>query len=203
VKNLTEDLRSNFADEEYRYGYVESFLDTYIAAQIHALREQRKLEQANVAQLMGTKQSAISRLENVNYSAWTVSTLKRLARVFAVRLKISFEEFSTLPADIEHFNTANLRRRPFHQDPVFGNNRVLASIVTIAAEKNPHQEIAPPEVNPEVSGVKMLDEYMQEASARRGTKKPSQFDESQKGNNLWNSLLSSSPEQSHLSKQVI
>jgi transcriptional regulator with XRE-family HTH domain len=117
---LTAVLRRSFRDEEYRYGYVESFLDAFIAAQLRALRLQRGWEQADVAQRMGTKQSAVSRLENVNYSSWNISTLKRLAKVFGVRLKVTFEEFSTLPTDIENFQTKALERRSFEQDLVLG-----------------------------------------------------------------------------------
>jgi transcriptional regulator with XRE-family HTH domain len=117
---LTAALRRSFRDEEYRYGYVESFLDAFIAAQLRALRLQRGWEQADVAERMGTRQSAVSRLENVNYSSWSISTLKRLAKVFGVRLKVSFEEFSTLPTDVENFQTKGLERRSFDQDPVLG-----------------------------------------------------------------------------------
>jgi transcriptional regulator with XRE-family HTH domain len=117
---LTAALRRSFRDEEYRYGYVESFLDAFIAAQLRALRSQRGWEQEDLAKRMGTKQSAISRLENVNYSSWSISTLKRLARVFGVRLKVSFEEFATLPTDIENFNTCALERRSFEHDRILG-----------------------------------------------------------------------------------
>lgn len=117
---LTVALRRSFRDDEYRYGYVESFLDAFIAAQLRALRLQRGWEQEDVAKRMGTKQSAISRLENVNYSSWSISTLKRLAKVFGVRLKVSFEEFATLPTDIENFKTSALERRQFEHDLVLG-----------------------------------------------------------------------------------
>ena len=69
---------------------------------------------------MQTGQSAISRLEDVNYSSWSISTLKRLARVFGVRLKVSFEEFATLPTDVDTFSLMNLRRASFENDAVFG-----------------------------------------------------------------------------------
>ena len=146
---LTAALRRSFRDEEYRYGYVESFLDAFIAAQLRALRLQRGWEQLDVAQRMGTKQSAISRLENVNYSSWSISTLKRLARVFGVRLKVSFEEFATLPTDIENFQTSALERRGFEQDTVLGprawwnigneNNEAPRR-----QEQNPSQELLNP-----------------------------------------------------------
>ncbi len=129
MSRLVDELRESFNDEEYRYGYVESFLDTYIAAQIRTLRESMPLSQPELAAVLNTKQSAISRLENVNYSAWSVRTLKRLARSFGVRLKISFEEFSTLPSDLTNFNKERLYKRPFHNDPIFGRPSAAISLV--------------------------------------------------------------------------
>jgi transcriptional regulator with XRE-family HTH domain len=129
VSVSVEDLRQEFRDPEYRYGYAESFLDTYIAAQIKTLREQRKWDQAELATRIGTKQSAISRLENVNYSSWSVSTLKRLARAFELRLKISFEDFSTLAFDVQNFNARTLRRVSFSSDPFWA---MLSPSVSLA-----------------------------------------------------------------------
>ena len=181
MSQLINDLRKSFSDEEYRYGYVESFLDTYIAAQIRTLREQRALTQSDLAQRLETKQAAISRLENVNYSAWNISTLKRLARAFRVRLRISFEEFAALPAEIEGFNRTNLQRRSFESDPVFGQ-RALALIVMPLAEGKPEQL--------KKTAVGILDEYMRTTSERE--KKQPKFAETPKGEGAWNSLLYSS-----------
>ncbi|HEX4485138.1 MAG TPA: helix-turn-helix transcriptional regulator [Terriglobales bacterium] len=117
---LTIALRRSFKDEEYRYGYVESFLDAFIAAQIRALRLQRGWEQFDLASRMQTTQSGISRLEDVNYSSWSLKTLKRLAKVFGLRLKVSFEEFATLPEDIDNFRPIALERTPFENDCILG-----------------------------------------------------------------------------------
>src|SRR5664280_1094872 len=89
-------LKQDFQDEEYRHAYAEDFLNTWVATQIVALREQRKLSQAELGKLIGTKQPGVSRLENVNHSTWKTETLKRIARALGVRLKISFETFGSL-----------------------------------------------------------------------------------------------------------
>lgn len=116
---LIEQLRHSFEDEEYRNAYAESFLNSYVAAQIKVLRETYPLTQTELAEKVGTKQPGIARLENVNYSAWKVETLRKLARALSVRLKISFEEWGTLPDEIEHFTREHLLRAPFERDPVF------------------------------------------------------------------------------------
>ena len=119
VGTVTEQLRHPFADEEYRNGYAESFLNSYVAAQIKVLREAYPLTQSELAEKVGTKQPGIARLENVNYSAWKVETLRKLARAFGVRLKITFEEWGTLPTEVESFSREHLMRAPFARDPVF------------------------------------------------------------------------------------
>ena len=97
-------------DPEYRSGYANAFMNAFIAAQIKTIREQRDLTQAELADLVGTKQAEISCLENVNYDAWEVATLVRIAKAFDVWLKITFEEFDTLPGEIKKFKRKNLER---------------------------------------------------------------------------------------------
>lgn len=119
MNQLVEQLRQSFQDEDYRNAYAESFMNSHVAAQIKTLREESELTQEELAQKIGTKQAGISRLENVNYSAWKVETLRKIARALKVRLKITFEEFGTLPAEVECFSRKAMLRAPFDKDPVF------------------------------------------------------------------------------------
>jgi transcriptional regulator with XRE-family HTH domain len=126
MNELIEQLRAPFCeDQEYRASYAESFMNSFVAAQIKVLREQRDLSQQELADLVGTKQAGISRLENINYTAWKVETLTRLARAFDVRLKITFEEFGTLPDDVDSFGRRSLERVAFKDDPVFTSSLTL------------------------------------------------------------------------------
>jgi hypothetical protein len=54
-----------------------------------------------------------------------VETLRKLARALGVRLRISFEEFGTLPDEFESFRRENLLRAPFEHDPVFNPTAML------------------------------------------------------------------------------
>jgi transcriptional regulator with XRE-family HTH domain len=74
--------------------------NAFVSAQIKALKEDRELTQEQIAELIGTQQSGVSRLLRSDYSAWNVDTLRRLARAFGVRLCIRFEEFGTLLTDV-------------------------------------------------------------------------------------------------------
>jgi len=117
MSELLDRLREEFKDEEARYAYVDGHLNASVAAQIRKLRGKRS--QQELAEKIGTKQSGISRLENANYSSWKVETLRKLARAFGLRLKISFEEFGTLVPEIVDFEKRLLQRRSYADDPVF------------------------------------------------------------------------------------
>lgn len=124
---MRERLKREFlADREYREAYAEDFLNTSIAMQIRTIRDQRNLTQSQLAMLIGTKQAGISRVENINYSAWNIGTLKKIATALGVRLKVSFETFGSLIDEAAMFSREELERPSFEDDPVFHGNRELA-----------------------------------------------------------------------------
>lgn len=110
MNDLKTTLLDEFEDAEYAHAYCDEFLNTYIATQLKVLREQRGWTQGQVAELADMKQTRISVLEDINYSSWSVKTLRRLARAFDLRLKVSFEDFSTIIDDICLFSRLNLQR---------------------------------------------------------------------------------------------
>ena len=122
-------LRREFKDPEYAHAYADSFLDSYIATQIKILRESHEWTQEQLAKTSGMRQSRISTIEDVNYSAWSISTLRRLAKSFNVRLKVSFEEFGTLLPEIEKFSREYLHRRSLGEDPVFQDKETMAQCI--------------------------------------------------------------------------
>ena len=60
------------------------------------MREARNLSQEEVANLVGMPQTAISRLESPSYGKSTITTLKRMARVYDVGLDVRFVPFGQL-----------------------------------------------------------------------------------------------------------
>ena len=61
-----------------------------IAQQIYNLRTQRSLTQKEFAELVGMKQSVISRLESTDYSGYKVSTLEKIAEALDQELHFHF-----------------------------------------------------------------------------------------------------------------
>lgn len=134
MNQLLRKLRDTFIDEDYRYAYAESFMNFYIAAQIKVLREGKDLTREEFARELGTRKATISRMEDVSYESWTLGMLKKVARAFGVRLKVSFEEFGTLVREIENFSREELTRLSFDQDPIFLSDSSAGSLDAAALE---------------------------------------------------------------------
>jgi transcriptional regulator with XRE-family HTH domain len=117
--DVVERLKRDFRDSEYRTVYDEGFLNSSLATQIKVLREEREWTQTELAEKAGMNQSRVSELEDINFSSWTIRTLRKLAKAFDLRLKISFEEFGTLLGDFRTLNRNGLSRRSFAADAVF------------------------------------------------------------------------------------
>lgn len=113
-----EELVEQFRDKEYREAFADDFLDAYIAAQIRTIREQRDMTQQELADLIGTKQTGISRIENVNYSSWNIRTLKKIAYALGTRLHVSIETFGSLIEEGASFSRKALQRASVQDDPV-------------------------------------------------------------------------------------
>ena len=112
-------IKQPFRDNDYRHTYADEFLNSFIATQIKILRQQRQWTQGKLADQAGMKQTRISVLEDVNYSSWSISTLRRLAKAFDLRLRVSFEEFNTIIMDFEALSRKSLERHPFTEDMLF------------------------------------------------------------------------------------
>jgi transcriptional regulator with XRE-family HTH domain len=139
---MSDDIRKRllreFPDPEYRHAYIESFLDSLIATQIRTHREVRGWTQEELAGLAETTQSAISRYERPDYSAWKLETLRKLAKAFDLALSVKFVSFGDELDDIEQFGEDRLMRPAFASDPVFhgGESVSTASKQTVATLSN-------------------------------------------------------------------
>lgn len=60
-----------------------------IASQIYELRQQANLSQQQLARLIGTTQSVISRLEDADYRGHSLEMLRRIAQALHCRVEIS------------------------------------------------------------------------------------------------------------------
>jgi transcriptional regulator with XRE-family HTH domain len=134
VSDLRDNLRAEFQEPEYRYGYAESFLNTKLATQIKTLREQRGKTQAEAAALMGIKQPGYRRFEDINHSVWKTDTLWNIARAYGVRLDISFKTFGSLLDDKETFSKERLKVPEFEDDPLLNESSLERESAEISVQ---------------------------------------------------------------------
>lgn len=92
MKALAEFKQEQFKkDFELKRLYDESEPEYVLIRQILDARIKGKLSQADLAAKMGTKQSAVARLESGNANP-SLRTLKKVAAATGTRLKLSFEK---------------------------------------------------------------------------------------------------------------
>lgn len=76
-----------------RRGYEKAGRAIRLAMEVHALREKRGLSQRELAERLGTTQSAIARLEAGNVTP-SLATLDKLADALGVELVVSFVDLN-------------------------------------------------------------------------------------------------------------
>ncbi len=74
-------------DPEFADGYDEGYQNFKIGVLLQLSREQAELTQEEVAQKMGTKKSAISRIEN-HAENITISTLRKYAKALGKKVNL-------------------------------------------------------------------------------------------------------------------
>ncbi len=120
-------LLKEFHDKEARTEYADQFLDASIALQITTLRQERQLTQQELGDLAGMKQSRISTMEKIDYSSWSVRTLRRLARALDLPLVIRFESWGNFLDGVTKLGRKDLDRPSFEDDPAFHEAPPLAT----------------------------------------------------------------------------
>jgi transcriptional regulator with XRE-family HTH domain len=85
--NLLGELR----DPKFRHAFFQGEARHEIARQIRSLRLKRGMTQVGFARSSHMPQSAVSRIEQADYSGWTFKTLCRVAEALDARLRIVIE----------------------------------------------------------------------------------------------------------------
>lgn len=141
MSELVKTLSREFEDKEYAHAYMEEFSNMAIAAQIKVLREQYGWTQKQLAAAANMKQERVCALEDVDYDAWTIKTLRKLARAFDLTIKVSFEKFSNSILDVSKLSAETLKRTSRTQDLLefskneFGHKEIFWSAKTVTTAK--------------------------------------------------------------------
>ena len=118
--SVRDNLRKSLpSDPDFRHTYADEILTLFVCSQIKVLREQRGMSQSALAEALGTTQSTVSRFESTDYAAWSVDTLRRIARALDVRLRVTFEGFGSLWRDVGGITKEGLERPKIEEDLEF------------------------------------------------------------------------------------
>jgi transcriptional regulator with XRE-family HTH domain len=119
MSTIFDRMREAFPDKDYRHTYANGLVDSKLATQLKVLREQRGWTQAQLAEKCGMQQARISVLEDVNYSSWSISTLRRIGKAFDLWLDVEWKEFGEVPRTLQNMSRETLERDSFGNDHVF------------------------------------------------------------------------------------
>lgn len=79
-------------DADRRASLQDERVNAEVALMIHELRKEAGMKQKELAELIGTTQSVISRLENADYDGHSLSMLSRIAKALNRRLSVSMPD---------------------------------------------------------------------------------------------------------------
>ncbi len=102
-------LSEKLKDRDYRRKFFLADCSARIAAQIIALRKRRGLDQQQVAELIGARQTAISRVENADYQNWNFNTLREIANALDARIRVLIEPSEDI---LRQYDGANDAEQP-------------------------------------------------------------------------------------------
>lgn len=112
-------IRLKLSEKLLDWTYFHQFFDERtrddLATQLKELRELRGMSQVAFASESGMKQSAVSRIEQSDYSGWTYKTLLRAATTLKARLKIELIPAERVIEEYKERETAQAARQFYLQ----------------------------------------------------------------------------------------
>lgn len=108
MSELAKKLLKEFEDKEYAHAYMESHVISRIAAQVHALRKQRKWSQVQLASKAHLAQERVSKIESADFDSLTLKTLRKFSEAFDVHLHVEFVSFSKGILDVLNIDPKRL-----------------------------------------------------------------------------------------------
>jgi len=119
-------------DKSFRNRFFRGQAQDEIAMSIVSLRKLRAKRQIDLATEAGMKQSAISRIEQANYSKWSLTTLWRVAEALDSRLRVTFEPVEGV---IEHYKEKERELENQQREQTVGVHEAMALRSDIQADE--------------------------------------------------------------------
>lgn len=102
-----------FRDKEFRDTYVAAHTRRFLARQMRKFRGE--LSQTEFAEYLGKQQTIVSRLENPNYSGWTLGTLLEIASKLNVGVVVRFVDFPSFLKSTDDFSESAIHPAPYDE----------------------------------------------------------------------------------------
>jgi len=109
-------LAEKMHEKDYRDGYVAAHTRQVLAKQMREFRGDKS--QTEFADLLDKRQTMVSRLENPNYSGWTVSTILEVASKLDVAAFVRFANFPTFLKYSGDLSESALRPQSYNREQV-------------------------------------------------------------------------------------
>lgn len=109
--DVNSEIFERISDKRRRTRYLSNQIRLGLSFQMRSLRKERNLTQKQLAELIGTKQAVISRIENHNADRLSIPTLIKIAEVLDVGIIVRFEEIDTIVDWYENMSPAKLAPR--------------------------------------------------------------------------------------------
>ena len=100
-------------DPESRQAYMVASVEQDIAWQVRINRERRGWTQSKLAELIGTRQSAIARIEDPSYGKHSLVTLTKVAEAFQCALMLRLVDFDKFANETDDLREDSLYVKPY------------------------------------------------------------------------------------------
>ncbi len=107
-------LAEQFHDKEFRDAYVSAHTRRFLARQMRKFRG--NLSQTAFAEQLGKRQTIVSRLENPDYSGWTLGTLLEIANKLNVGVVVRFVDFPSFLKVTDDFSESAMHPAEYESE---------------------------------------------------------------------------------------
>lgn len=133
-------------NKKFRHAYLKEHIRIGIASQIRILRNKSNMSQSQLAEIIGTKQSVVSRLEDPDSGAVNLNTLLKVAEALDVSLIVKFASFSKFIIENQDISPKALSVSNFAEDLEsikMQANLVVSDIIMSMSPTSVNSEITP------------------------------------------------------------
>lgn len=134
-------LPAKLQDKGYRQKFFLAESSAQLAEQIAALRKRRNLNQTQLAEMVDTKQPAISRVEQADYQNWNFGTVQKIVGALDGRIRVIIEASEdVLPEYEEHVESEEASEPAEPAEPTVNAGGLLTNFFALANIARPAWE---------------------------------------------------------------